>query len=163
MAYSKAKLKSNGDKASTLILIRKYIRQIFIYTEFTIELLRYVGFEVLTAVVMKCSIFWDVTLSSPLKLKGCFGGTCHLHLQGLRISRTGNERAIKWQAEMYLLRHKVAESAEILLVTCLHVGFLLGLFFYPENGGDIFLQNLSTDYMAISPTMVSPPYRGGGV
>jgi hypothetical protein len=75
MAYPKLKLESNGDKAATLILIRKYIRQIFIYTEFTIDLLRHVGFDVLTSGVMKSSIFWDVTPSSPLNVKGCFGRT----------------------------------------------------------------------------------------
>jgi hypothetical protein len=36
----------------------------------------------------------------------------------------------------------------------LYVGFLLGIFFDPENGGDIFLRNfggLSTDYEALYP------------
>jgi hypothetical protein len=35
-----------------------------------------------------------------------------------------------------------------------HAGFLLGLFFYTENGGDMFLRNigwLSTDYTALYP------------
>jgi hypothetical protein len=34
----------------------------------------------------------------------------------------------------------------------LHARFFLGLFFYPEDGGDIFLQNviwLSADYTAL--------------
>jgi hypothetical protein len=35
-----------------------------------------VGFEVRTAVVMKNSIFWDITPSIPLKLNRRFGGTC---------------------------------------------------------------------------------------
>jgi hypothetical protein len=48
-----------------------------------------VGFEVLTAVVMKISIFWDIKLA-----------------------------------------------------TCFHAGFLLGLFFDPEDGGDMFLRNV---------------------
>jgi hypothetical protein len=39
MVYAKAKLKSNGDKLSPLfhaILNRKLIREMFIYTDFTI-------------------------------------------------------------------------------------------------------------------------------
>jgi hypothetical protein len=41
-----------------------------------------------------------------------------------------------------------------MLATCFHAGFLLGLFFDPEDGGDIFLRNagsLSTDYKGIYP------------
>jgi hypothetical protein len=41
----------------------------------------YVGSEVLTAVVMKSSTFWSITLCSPLKANRCFGGTgsaCYL-------------------------------------------------------------------------------------
>jgi hypothetical protein len=41
-----------------------------------------------------------------------------------------------------------------LLATCFHAGFLLGLFFDPEDGNDIFLQNvdsLSTDYTTFYP------------
>jgi hypothetical protein len=45
---------------------------------------RYVGFEVFTAVVMKSSIFWDVTRYSLLKCNRRFGGTYRLHLQGRR-------------------------------------------------------------------------------
>jgi hypothetical protein len=30
-----------------------------------------------------------------------------------------------------------------LLANCFHAGFLLGLFFNPEDGGDIFLRNVS--------------------
>jgi hypothetical protein len=33
-----------------------------------------VGFEVLTAVVMKNTIFWDITSCSTLKVNRCFGG-----------------------------------------------------------------------------------------
>jgi hypothetical protein len=40
-----------------------------------------VGFEVLTAVVMKSAIFWDITLCSPLSVNRRFGGTYHRHLQ----------------------------------------------------------------------------------
>jgi hypothetical protein len=43
-----------------------------------------VGFEVLTPVVMKSTIFWYITQCSPLKVNRRFRGTCRLHL---RISR----------------------------------------------------------------------------
>jgi hypothetical protein len=39
----------------------------------------YAGFEVLTAVVMKSSIFWDTTSFCPLKVNGRFGGTYSHH------------------------------------------------------------------------------------
>jgi hypothetical protein len=35
--------------------------------------LGYIKFEVLTAVVMKMSVFWDITPCSPLKVKPRFG------------------------------------------------------------------------------------------
>jgi hypothetical protein len=43
----------------------------------------YVGSEVLTAVVMNSTVFWDITPCSPLKVNQRFGGTYHLHLQFL--------------------------------------------------------------------------------
>jgi hypothetical protein len=41
-------------------------------------------------------------------------------------------------------QHINASSAECktLLATCFHAGILLGLFFGPENGDDIFLRNI---------------------
>jgi hypothetical protein len=39
----------------------------------------------LLAVVMKNSIFWDITSCSLLKVNRRFGGACRLHLQGRRI------------------------------------------------------------------------------
>jgi hypothetical protein len=41
----------------------------------------HLGFEVLTAVVIKGAIFWDMTPCSPLKINRRFGGTYYLHLQ----------------------------------------------------------------------------------
>jgi hypothetical protein len=57
----------------------------------------YVRFEVLTVVVMTRSIIWDVTPCSPLKVIRRFGGACHLHLQGQRISQAINQRENRWQ------------------------------------------------------------------
>jgi hypothetical protein len=39
------------------------------------------GFEVLTALVIKSSIFWGLTPCSPLEVNRYFGGTFSLHLQ----------------------------------------------------------------------------------
>jgi hypothetical protein len=70
---------------------------------------------------------WDITLHSPLKVSRHFGGICYLHLQGWRVSKA-------W--------------------CLLHADFLLGSLFNPENGGNVFLQNvswLSRDYKALCP------------
>jgi hypothetical protein len=77
----------------------------------------YVGFGVLTAVVAKSSVFWDVTPCSPLKINQCSGGTSCLHLQCRRVSQS---------SACYLP----------------HAGFLLGLFFSSEDGGYMFLQSV---------------------
>jgi hypothetical protein len=45
-------------------------------------------FEVLTAVVMKGTIFWDITPCSPLSVNRRFGETYRFHLQGIRRART---------------------------------------------------------------------------
>jgi hypothetical protein len=66
------------------------------------KLINNVGIEVLTAVVMKSAVFWDITPCSPLKVDQRFGGTYHLHLLGLRISRARNQRGSMWQAELSL-------------------------------------------------------------
>jgi hypothetical protein len=59
----------------------------------------FVEFEVLTAVVMKSTIFWDITPCSPLRVNRRFGGTYCLRFQGGRISRERNQRESRWQAE----------------------------------------------------------------
>jgi hypothetical protein len=52
----------------------------------------YVGFEVLAEVVIKSTIFWDITPCSPLKVNRRFGEIYHLHLQGRIISRVRSQR-----------------------------------------------------------------------
>jgi hypothetical protein len=37
------------------------------------------GFVILIAVVIKSTVFWDITPYSPLKVNRTFGGKCRLH------------------------------------------------------------------------------------
>jgi hypothetical protein len=77
---------------------------------------------------IKSTVFWHITSCNLLKFNRRFGETCSLHLQKKPSKKPG----------LYVL----------------HAGFLLGLFFDPENRGDMFLRNvcwLSTDYMALYP------------
>jgi hypothetical protein len=66
-----------------------------------------VGFEVLTAVIKKSTVFWDITPCSQWKVKGRFGGTYRLHLQDQRISRARNQLDLFFNPEdggdMFLL------------------------------------------------------------
>jgi hypothetical protein len=70
---------------------------------------------------MRSSTLWDITLTSPLKDNRRFGGKCRLHLQK--------------SSACYLL----------------HIGFLLRVFFDPEDEGEMFLRWLSTGYTALYP------------
>jgi hypothetical protein len=48
------------------------------------------------------------------------------------------------------------DKKQALFSTCFHAGFLLGLFFKPADGGDMFLRNVlwfSADYTALYPRM----------
>jgi hypothetical protein len=63
----------------------------------------YIGSEVLTTVIVKSSVFWDITPCSPSKVNRSFGGTCRLHLQGRKI----NQRESRWQAWNIFLRNVV--------------------------------------------------------
>jgi hypothetical protein len=40
--------------------------------------------------VVKRTVLWDITPCSPSQVNRRFGWTCHLHLQGQRISRARN-------------------------------------------------------------------------
>jgi hypothetical protein len=78
---------------------------------------------------MKSTIFWDITPCSPLKINGRFGGTCHFHLQGLRISRArhqyvastlkcrltfnGLHGAISQNIELFFTRRHISEDGDL--------------------------------------------------
>jgi hypothetical protein len=49
------------------------------------------GFAGFTGVVLKSSIFWDITLYNPLRVNQRFGGTCCLLLQDWRVSKARNQ------------------------------------------------------------------------
>jgi hypothetical protein len=78
-------------------LRQKYLISIFLATEHRCdhclhhykmaEINFFQVFEVLTAVVMKDSVFWDMTPYSPLKVNRRLGGTCRLLLQGRSITQ----------------------------------------------------------------------------
>jgi hypothetical protein len=53
-----------------------------------------VGFQFLTAVLMKNPIFWDITPCSPLKISRRFGETCRFHLQDRRLSQARNQHEV---------------------------------------------------------------------
>jgi hypothetical protein len=92
----------------------------FFYGSYKFDL--FVGVEVLTAVVMKSSVFWDTMPRSLLKVNRCFEGTCRHHLQGRRLSQARSQREAGDKQS----------SGD----------FLLGLFFDPEYRGDMILRKV---------------------
>jgi hypothetical protein len=79
-----------------------------------------IKFDVLTAVVMKSSVFWDITPYSLLKINQHLRGICYLYLQGRRIR----------QARSHCEAGRKQSQAELCLLSCL------------EDGGDMFLRNV---------------------
>jgi hypothetical protein len=49
----------------------------------------FLGFEIITEVTMKCTVFWDMTLCSLVDIYRRFGGPYCLCLQVRRLSRVG--------------------------------------------------------------------------
>jgi hypothetical protein len=70
--------------------------------------------------LFKSTVSWDITPCSQLKVNRRF------------------ERNISPPSS----GSKNKASKQALLATYYHAGFLLGLFFDPENGGDMFLRNV---------------------
>jgi hypothetical protein len=71
----------------------------------------------------KMYMFCHITPCSPLKARRRFGGVCRLHFQVRRIRQERNQ-------------HEEASKQS-------HTGFLLGLFYDPEDEGDIVLRNIA--------------------
>jgi hypothetical protein len=57
------------------------INSVSLATSFSINCFMFLGFEVLTTVVMFISLFWDVTPCSVSEVKRRFGGTLRLHFR----------------------------------------------------------------------------------
>jgi hypothetical protein len=62
------------------------------------------------------SVFWDMTLWSLLKVIQCFRGTCHLHLQGWRISQARRQHESRCVAYFSTLKMEATCSSEMLVV-----------------------------------------------
>jgi hypothetical protein len=79
--------------------------------------------DVLTTVVMKNVISWDITPYSPFRR--------NISPPNSGYKNNPNKMAA-WK--------QVGNA--VLLGTCFHAGILFGLFFDPEEGGDMFLRNV---------------------
>jgi hypothetical protein len=74
----------------------------------------FAGFEVLTAVIMKSTIFWNVTLCSPLKVNGLHSVICQ------KIILFNITFAVFWNIMLYctILSHVTWYSCIVLRPTC---------------------------------------------
>jgi hypothetical protein len=84
------------------------------------------GFEVLTAQVVKSSVFWDITPCSPLKIKAINPRTVPPPSSGSK-----NEAGCK-------LREPASRSSRLYYL--LYAGFLIDLPFSPADEGGVFFQ-----------------------
>jgi hypothetical protein len=82
----------------------------------------------------------------------CYGDIHHLPGVPLPALNTGRRRmnALRWKNSTWTYPFHL----QGLLATCFHAGFSLNLLFDPEDGGDMFLRNiswLSTDHTGLYP------------
>jgi hypothetical protein len=63
-------------------------------------LCKYIGSEVLTAVVMKRTLICDTTPCCQLIISQRFGGTYRLHLQSRGICQTRYQSENRWQVDV---------------------------------------------------------------
>jgi hypothetical protein len=72
---------------------------------------------------MKSSVFYDITPRGPLKVNRRFEETCRLHLQRREISQIRNQ-------------HEAGSKQSMVYID-------FSLLIDPEDGGEIFLRNVS--------------------
>jgi hypothetical protein len=98
----------------------------------------HIGFEVLTAAVMKRYIFWDITLCSPLKGSRRFEGRCRLYLQGRKICQVRNRREAGSKQSMFSdtsvnfyqsARRNIPENSVIIIIYFVKFNSLLQHYF----------------------------------
>jgi hypothetical protein len=70
-----------------------------------------IWFEGSTEVIMKSSVFWNITSCSPLKFKGRVGETCRLHLQDRRIRAAAYQLRQDKHQDMRQKRQKVTSAS----------------------------------------------------
>jgi hypothetical protein len=76
--------------------------------EYFTEHFNYVGFEVHTTVVMKSSIFWDITACTPLKVKRRLRGTYLAYSSTPKMEATcSSEMAVDFQRTARRYRPKI--------------------------------------------------------
>jgi hypothetical protein len=78
-------------------------------------------------------MFWDIKPCISIKVNRRFEGTCRLQQAVLATCFT---------LVSSLTYSSILKMEETFVRYLLHAGFLLGLFFDPENSGDIFLRNI---------------------
>jgi hypothetical protein len=83
--------------------------------------------QILRVYKLKDTIIWDITSYSSLKVNRHFGRKYLLHLQGRKDEQ---ETSVK------------AGYKQSTTCSCFNVGILLGLFFDPEEGCNMFLRNV---------------------
>jgi hypothetical protein len=65
--------------------------------------------------------FWDVTVCSPLKVNGPFGGTCNLLFQGRRISQARNQHGADRREIFKGLKGVISQKTELFVTTAVRI------------------------------------------
>jgi hypothetical protein len=91
-----------GHRTSVAMETRSRTLKIIVYKTLILLL---AGFEVLAAVVMKISVFWDMTPCCPLKVNRCYGWIYRRRVQSWGVSQTRNQyktgsKTITWCAKV---------------------------------------------------------------